>query len=71
MAAALRAEVCDSKFITRCVRTVGSMGCIRKGGSLGQGKKSLSIRLGSSDVISEIEGLRDCSLLGILEDVMS
>jgi len=71
MAAALRAEVCDSKFMVRCVRTVGSIGWIRKGGSLGQGRKSLSRRLGSSDVISEIEALRDCSLVGNLEGVLS
>lgn len=50
---------------------MGSIGAIRKGGSFGQGRKSELIRFGSSDVISDMEGLRVVVLVGILEGVLS
>ena len=71
MTAALRAEVWVSKFIVRCIRGVGSIGSMRKVGSFGQGRKSELIMLGSSDVISDIEGLRVVVLVGILDGVLS
>jgi hypothetical protein len=70
MIAELSADVEDSKCKVRWMRSVGSIGLIRKVGSLGQGRKSELIRLGFSDAISEIEGLRVVSLVGILEVVL-
>jgi hypothetical protein len=52
IAAALSDEVCVSKLIVRWTRMVGSRGLMRKEGSLGQGRKSLSMILGSRDARS-------------------
>lgn len=71
MIAALSADVEASKFKVRWIRRVGSNGVIRKAGSFGQGRKSELIRSGFSDAISDIEGLRVVSLVGILDGVLS
>jgi hypothetical protein len=64
IADALRDEVCVSKFMARWIRMVGSRGLITKGGSLGHGKKSPSMILGSTDIRSNEWGLIDLSSVG-------
>ena len=64
IAEALRDEVCVSKFMVRWIRMVGSRGLITKWGSLGQGRKSPSIILGSTDVRSNEWGLIGLSSIG-------
>lgn len=64
MAAAFREPVCVSKVMARWIRIVGFMGETVKSGSLGQGRKSLSIMFGSSEARSSVEMVVDSSWMG-------